>query len=78
MDLADLLDILVDPSTTKIPAGGYASAVSGQWGSIKVGILEPKDWLHGEGVVKYEKEATDQMVTILPPDSIFLRVFSGS
>jgi amidase len=62
-DLADLLDILVDPSKTKVPDGGYASAVTGKWGSISIGIVNPEDWLHGEQTVKPVRSATEQLVS---------------
>lgn len=61
-DLAVLLDVLVDPSTTKIPEGGYVSALSTTWFSIKVGLLDPSDWNWPHGTVKYDEGATSQMV----------------
>jgi amidase len=63
MDLADLLDVLVDASKTTVPKGGYKSAVTGSWGDIKIGYVEPEKWLFPEFIVKYEKSATDQMVS---------------
>lgn len=62
LDLADLLDVLVDPSKTTVPEGGYRSAVTASWGDIKIGIVAPEKWLFPERIVKYEKQATDQMV----------------
>ncbi|OAG13532.1 amidase family protein [Alternaria alternata] len=62
MDLADLLDVLVDASKTTVPKGGYKSAVTGSWGDIKIGYVEPEKWLFPEFIVKYEKSATDQML----------------
>jgi amidase len=62
LDVADLLDILVDPSATKIPEGGYRSAITGSWGDLRIGVLEPRDWMSPPRIVKYEKSATDQMV----------------
>lgn len=41
-DLANLLDMLIDPSQTTVPEGGYRSAVTGSWGDFRIGILEPK------------------------------------
>ncbi|KAF1954823.1 amidase family protein [Byssothecium circinans] len=61
-DLADLLDVLIDPSKTKIPEGGYASAATGKWDSIRIGVLNPEDWLHGEQTIKPVKIATEQLV----------------
>jgi amidase len=30
-DLADLLQVLIDPNQTNVPKGGYRSAVTGSW-----------------------------------------------
>ncbi|KUJ21855.1 amidase family protein [Mollisia scopiformis] len=62
LDLANLLDILVDPSKTTIPEGGYKSAVTGSWDGIRVGWVEPETWLFPHEIVKYEKDVTDQML----------------
>ncbi|KAJ8132894.1 hypothetical protein O1611_g731 [Lasiodiplodia mahajangana] len=61
-DLANLLDVLVDPAKTTVPEGGYQSAVTGTWGDIKIGVVEPDKWLWPEHIVKPEKEASDQML----------------
>ncbi|KAH0524976.1 hypothetical protein TsFJ059_007409 [Trichoderma semiorbis] len=62
LDLANLLQILVDPSKTTIPEGGYKSAATGSWDNIRIGILEPEKWLFDTKLVKYENQATDQML----------------
>ncbi|KAF2970834.1 hypothetical protein GQX73_g2780 [Xylaria multiplex] len=62
LDLANLLDILVDPSKTSVPEGGYRSAVTGKWGDIRIGVVEPADWLFPTKIVKYEQQASDQML----------------
>ncbi|KAJ5701174.1 Amidase [Penicillium malachiteum] len=61
-DLADLLDVLVDSEKTNVPEGGYHSAVTGSWGDIRIGIVEPEKWLLPHNIEKYEKDATDQML----------------
>ncbi|KAG7287561.1 hypothetical protein NEMBOFW57_007073 [Staphylotrichum longicolle] len=61
LDLAIVLDAIVDPSKTTIPEGGYQSAVTGEWGDIRIGFVEPEQWLFPHKIVKYEKEASDQM-----------------
>jgi amidase len=67
LDLADLLDVIADPSKTTIPKGGYKSAVTGKWSDIRIGVLEPGGWLFPTKIVKYEKEVSEQMVkTSLP------------
>ncbi|WVO13615.1 hypothetical protein L204_101236 [Cryptococcus depauperatus] len=62
LDLANVLDAIVDASKTAVPEGGYKSAVTGEWGDIRIGILEPDKWLFPTKFVKYEKEASDQML----------------
>jgi amidase len=63
LDLANLLDVLVDPSKTTIPNGGYKGAVTGSWDNIKIGYVEMEKWMLGGSIVKYEKSANDQMVS---------------
>lgn len=63
LDLAIVLDAIVDPSKTTVPEGGYQSAVTGDWGDIRIGFVEPEQWLFPHKIVKYEKEASDQMVS---------------
>lgn len=61
-DAADLLTILVDPTKTQVPNGGYVSAMTGEWKDIKVGTLDPEFWTLPHTLVKYVEEATTQMV----------------
>ncbi|KAF2872776.1 amidase family protein [Massariosphaeria phaeospora] len=61
-DLADILDIIVDPNKTNVPEGGYSSAATGRWDSIKIGVVRPRDWLHGEKLIKPEPGATKQLI----------------
>jgi amidase len=65
-DLADLLDILHDPSKTKVPDGGYAAAVTGKWDSIRIGVLDLERWLHGERAIKPVESAMEQLVSLNP------------
>ena len=62
LDLANLLDVLIDPSKTTIPEGGYKGAVTGSWDGIRVGMVEPEEWLFPREIVKYEKDVVEQMV----------------
>ncbi|KAK0717600.1 amidase family protein [Lasiosphaeria miniovina] len=61
LDLANLLDAIADPRKTTITEGGYKSAVTGKWGDIRIGVLEPENWLFPTKIVKYEKQASEQM-----------------
>ncbi|TVY19404.1 putative amidase [Lachnellula arida] len=60
-DAADLLTILVDPTKTQVPDGGYASALPGGWKDIKVGTLDPEFWAMPHSAIKYVEDATAQM-----------------
>ena len=64
LDLADLLDVLVDAGKTKVPEEGYRAAVTGSWGNIRIGVVEPEKWMFDEMVTKYEEAATEQMVRL--------------
>lgn len=61
-DLANLMDILVDPSKTDVPAGGYISAVTAAWEGLKIGALNPDEWTFAEFARKPEPAAETQMV----------------
>lgn len=61
-DVADLLTVLVDPSKTTVPEGGYSSALGGSWKDIKVGSLDPSVWTVEAEFVKPVEEATEQLV----------------
>ena len=62
-DVADLLTIMVDHPKTVVPLGGYASAMTSDWGDIKVGTLDPDKWRISESFVKPVASATEQMVS---------------
>lgn len=64
-DVADLLTVLVDPSKTDVPEGGYLAAIGSadSWKEIRVGTLKPDEWLPPDGLIKPVAEATVQIVT---------------
>lgn len=62
MDLAIMLDVIVDSSTTKAPNGGYVSAVSGKWDGLRIGSLDPDIWTFPSDARKSEPTAEQQMV----------------
>lgn len=43
LDLAHLMDIIVDPTRTSIPPKGFASVMTDTWGDIRVGVLDPAE-----------------------------------
>ena len=61
-DLTNLMDILVDPSKTDVPAGGYMSAVTAAWKGLKIGALDPDKWTFAEFARKSEPAAEKQIV----------------
>ncbi|KAH8591672.1 amidase signature domain-containing protein [Bisporella sp. PMI_857] len=61
-DVAVMLDVMVDPSTTMIPEGGYVSCLLYDWEGLRVGSLEPEPWLLDDTVVKPVKSATEQEI----------------
>lgn len=66
-DLANLMDVLVDSSRTKVPAGGYISAVTATWAGLKIGTLDPEVWTFWEVARKPEPTAEKQMVSMNSP-----------
>ncbi|KAG8161020.1 hypothetical protein KVR01_009284 [Diaporthe batatas] len=61
LDQANLLDILVDPTKTSIPQGGYKTALTGSWADLKIGVLDPADWGTSDSWTKPDPGATKQM-----------------
>jgi amidase len=60
-DLAILMDVLVDSSTTKVPEGGYLSKVTGDWQGLKIGTL-PLRVRDGIGKGEIWKQVSEQQV----------------
>ena len=61
IDLANMMDVIVDPATTKIPPGGYASVLTNSWADIRVGVLDIVEWQHPTDIIKPVPEASQQM-----------------
>ena len=61
-ELANLMDVLVDPSKADIPAGGYISAATATWDGLKIGTLDPEVWVYSDVSRKPEPGAEEQMV----------------
>lgn len=62
-DIATLLDVMVDKDKTQIPEGGYASSLTGNWDNIRVGVIDPSEWMLGFPFVKPVQEINSQMVS---------------
>ena len=65
LDLANLLDVTVDPTKTRIPDRGYASVLPGSWADLKVGVLDPADWCTSNSWTTPDPGATKQIVGTL-------------
>ena len=65
LDVAYMLDAMVEPLKTTIPEGGYTSFLQSHWKGIRVGALEVEPWLLSSFVVKLVESATGQMVSSL-------------
>ena len=63
-DVAIMLDVMVDPSKTKIPAGGYTFCPSSGWDELRIGAVDVEPWLLSSFVVKPVESATQQEVRI--------------
>ena len=63
-DLANLMDVLVDPSKTKVPAGGYLLAATAVWEGIKIGSLDPEKYNFFQSKRRPEPAAETQMVNV--------------
>ncbi|KXT12042.1 hypothetical protein AC579_4682 [Pseudocercospora musae] len=74
-DVADLLTVLVDPSKTNVPLGGYAAALGATWKDIKVGTLDPNIWTPDPAFVKYVEEVAEE---IIDKTNVACRVTAGS
>jgi amidase len=43
LDVANILDVIVEPSMTMIPVGGYRSAVTRKWEGIRIGVVRTEE-----------------------------------
>jgi len=63
LDLANILDVIVDPKLTKnVPDTGYASRVNASWKYISIGVLPAELWDIPADMFPYEKNFYVQMV----------------
>ena len=67
IDLANLLDLLVDPAKSKIPDGGYRSVLSDSWKDLRVGAVDSNAWELSPSLTKPDPGATKQMVQNYSP-----------
>lgn len=58
------MDVLVDPSQTRIPNGGYISAVTATWEGLKIGTLDPEVWTFWDVARKPTSGAETQMLSL--------------
>ncbi|MCJ1322634.1 hypothetical protein MMC15_007983 [Xylographa vitiligo] len=62
VDLANLLDVLIDSSKKETP-GTYAEALPGKWSELRVGVLDPDEWFFDENLQKPVPAASEQIRT---------------
>jgi amidase len=74
LDVAYILDVMVDPSKTTLPLKGYTSTLSSGLAGLKIGAVDPMPWLLSSFVVKPTEGANEQMVSrrvaLMPSTSI--------
>ncbi len=69
-DIADLMDVLVDPSKASyIPEGGYVPHLTKSFKGIRIGVLKPSEWHMPPTVVFPNANAEAQMVFRCNPPS---------
>ncbi len=64
-DLAILMDIIVDPSKTQIPAGGYVLCATGSWDGLRIGALDPEQWQFPPETRKILDESMEKQLVCL-------------
>ena len=64
IDLANLLDVLVEPSEKKTN-GTYAEALPGKWSDLRVGVLDPDEWFFDEDLQTPIAAVSQEMVRFL-------------
>lgn len=60
-DVALLMELLVDREKTQVPDGAYLSAADGEWGNVKIGIVDTESWLSERGLSEIESEIRAQI-----------------
>ncbi|KAL2064596.1 hypothetical protein VTL71DRAFT_3733 [Oculimacula yallundae] len=61
-DLADMLDVLVDPELVK-SQGSYSVALTRTFGDIRIGVLNPEEWFFGPALQRLVPSATNQIIS---------------
>ncbi|CAO1601941.1 hypothetical protein XANCAGTX0491_005579 [Xanthoria calcicola] len=63
LDLAHLMDIIVDQSKTSIPPKGFAFVMTDTWAEIRVGVLDPAEWKRPDFFTKPYEGTVEQMAS---------------
>jgi amidase len=63
LDVANILDAIIDPTKTTIPHGGFANSLSSSWKGIRIGVLDPEKWFFSSRVMPTNHEAHKQIVS---------------
>ena len=62
VDVALLMDVLEDRERTQLPDGAYLSAADGEWGDVRIGIVDTEAWLGERGQSEVESNIRAQMI----------------
>lgn len=60
-DVAMLMEFLVDREKAQVTDGMYLSAADGEWGDVKIGVVDMEAWLSERGQSEIESEIGAQM-----------------
>lgn len=64
LDLANLMDVIVDPSKTEVPKGGYASVMTDNWNDLRVGVLKISEWKFPDDIIPPNKPQVDKEMVL--------------
>lgn len=64
LDLAHVMDIIVDPTKTSVPPNGFASVMTDTWADIRVGVLDPAEWNYPDFATKPYEGTTKQTASV--------------
>lgn len=67
LDLANILDVIIDPAQSIAANGGYASNLQKTWKGLRIGWLDPENWFFSAQVATPNSEAHEQIVRLNRP-----------
>jgi len=64
LDLANLLDVIIDPKVSRVPKDGYTSVLNGSWSDISIAVVRPEEYHLKEDFCNRRKGVEEQMVSM--------------